>query len=104
MRAAWLAALLLAAQPVAASAHGHYTGLRNSAGQLCCSGWDCAVVLPENVRGSADTGFEVREAASGRWLAVPEENILVDVFPEDGRLHACILGGVVRCLILPSLM
>ena len=107
MRPAWLAFAFVCLMAQPGEAHEFYTGLVNANGQNCCGGHDCKVVPAEGVRGSPLVGFEVlnfMDQTEPQWLPVPETSVLIDVRPPDGRMHACIWGGEVKCLILPSVM
>jgi hypothetical protein len=99
LAAALFVAVWNAAWP--AAAHDWYTGLRNSHAQVCCGGHDCAAVPPEMAREDTDGSIEIRYGQ--KWLRVPPDNIL-DITSPDGRMHACIVGGEVRCLILPAML
>lgn len=93
------AALILVASPT--EAHDWYTGLKNSHAQVCCGGSDCAAVPPGMSREDTDGVIEILH--DQKWLRVPQDNIL-DITSPDGRMHACIVAGEVRCLILPAML
>lgn len=69
----------------------------------CCAESDCRAA---EMRDSADgSGWEARIAldpsipGSGKWLPVPQENILWSEPNKLGRPVACVVGGQIRCFV-----
>jgi hypothetical protein len=93
------AVLALAFVSSVTRAHSFYTGLVNSQGQGCCGGQDCAPVAPADFR--RDRWGDYQVFRDGSWLPVAPESILTIQSP-DSRVHACVWGGEVKCLILPA--
>lgn len=80
-----------------ALAHWHYTDLRNAAGELCCNDKDCSPIPNEAVRVTRN-GYEV--LFKGEFTPVAEGRVLIS---PDGRFHACIWGGQVKCFLAPPM-
>jgi hypothetical protein len=100
---AQLVLLLAMSLPVGAQpllAHDWYTGLTNSRGQNCCGGRDCAPVPAGMVRALPDGTLEMLIGVT--WRPVPPESVLFNIGSPDGRMHACVVGDEVRCLIMPA--
>jgi hypothetical protein len=83
--------------PAQAAAHEWYADLKNKLGHVCCNNKDCKVV-------SLCYGSDGKEGVEhlGSCLPIPPHAVL-DMPSPDGEAHACILGGVVRCAILPGM-
>jgi hypothetical protein len=88
-----------------------YSNLVSPDGHMCCGGHDCGPVAPGDAKRDADGNLWIRrpgtygEAPEGDWHEISAEDLpnimLVDPSP-DGRIHACIWGHAVRCLLMPN--
>lgn len=93
MRLPLLVAVMLAlACP--SSAHDPYMEwMRPDNGGSCCSGIDCDTVTVRVIAG--------QYLVMWRGVEYPAPvSTLLDVPSPDGRSHACVIAGVVRCLVL----
>lgn len=78
--------------------HSWYSGMKNPVtGQGCCGIFDCKAIEGEDV---------IREGDGYRWLKGPPGNngwiSELEVLPSrDHDYHACIVGGKLRCLLIP---
>lgn len=78
-------------------AHDFYTGKVNAEGQGCCGTKDCQPIPNSDIRVTRN-GYEVRFL--GDFFPVPQSRIL---HSPDGRFHACVWGGEVKCLFTPPM-
>lgn len=80
-----------------AGAHDFYSGRANWKGESCCGLNDCAAIPDRAVRllrnGYAVTVGELE-------AVIPFERALPS---PDGRFHACVWGGEIKCLFAPPL-
>jgi hypothetical protein len=89
----------------------NYNGLVSPDGEMCCGGHDCGPVAPGDAKRDADGNLWVRrpgtygEAPEGDWHKISPEDLphimLLDPSP-DGRIHICVWGHQVRCLLMPN--
>src|SRR4051812_22563567 len=83
-----IATLLLA---LPAQAHDHYSEWRRpDNGQSCCSNTDCDAVTVRRVGGQWLVTWRGQELPAS-------DATLLDVPSPDGRAHACVIAGIVRC-------
>ena len=93
--------LALAMTPLPARAHGIYTDLQNSKGQVCCNNYDCAPVEQKDFSRRVDANGDVVMSVQrgGKWYDVDPENILDS---PDNHMHACVYFGEIRCFLKPA--
>jgi hypothetical protein len=94
--AATLLATLAFALPGRAFAHDWYTNLKDGMGRSCCGGHDCAPVGMCSTE-SVGEGLSI----DGKCVPIDYTKVLPDLSP-DGQAHACVVGGVLRCVLLPG--
>lgn len=76
-----------------ASAHSWYTGLKNEAGEICCSGRDCVELADGDVTEVAG-GYAIQSLQA----TVPYARMRPS---PDGKWHACFWGGEIKCFFGP---